>query len=75
MITTQTKHSVTCSMTFGRPDKTGTCPRCNELSAGFGARKGWGYQKKQTELSRIREIHNHDCKKSGCGPVCTFGDW
>ena len=24
---------------------------------------------------KICDIKNHDCEKSHCGPVCTYGDW
>lgn len=36
-----TKHSADCKMSFGRPDKSGCCERCNEILAGAEPRKGW----------------------------------
>ena len=71
------KHSDDCKMVFGRKDPN--CPRCQELLSGAPARDGWqkGYysQKKLDEKQRLEEIKSHDCEKSNCGPVCTFGDW
>lgn len=58
---------------FGR--KTKGCPRCDELLSGADP-VVWtsDIRKKQAEQSR-RWILQHDCTKSRCGPVCTFGDW
>jgi hypothetical protein len=66
---TTTKH--TCGgPVYGR--KTPGCPRCDELIAG-AAPVQWH---KATRFSyTIDEIRSHDCKKSGCLPICTFGDW
>ena len=58
---------------FGR--KVEGCPRCEELKKGAAPIKGWGCQKKEQEARRIKEIREHDCKKSGCGPICTAFDW
>lgn len=66
-----TKHSNDCKMAFGRKDPN--CPRCQELISGAKSRS-WG-NSRQIEQLRILEIRNHDCKRSGCGPVCTFGEW
>ena len=63
----------THQVVFGRRDPN--CPRCSALSAGAPAIKGWGWQRRQDDARRIREIRAHDCKQAGCGPVCTFGDW
>ncbi len=68
-------HNDTCQMAFGRPSKHNNCPRCEELKTGAKPRKGWGNDKRDNERRQIAEIRAHDCKKSGCGPVCTFGDW
>lgn len=57
---------------FGR--REAGCPRCAELAAGAPTRKGWG-TRRQYEAQAIRAIQAHDCKRAGCGPVCTFGDW
>ena len=27
------------------------------------------------EAQRVVEVRRHDCKRSNCGPVCTFGEW
>jgi len=63
-----TKH--TCGgPSFGR--LTSGCPRCEELKAGAKPVQ-W---RKSDEARQIREIREHDCRVSGCGPVCTFGDW
>ncbi len=58
---------------FGR--KTPGCPRCDELLAGAPAVVWSGQRKAQMEAEQIRAIRAHNCKTSGCGPVCTFGDW
>ena len=64
---------------FGRLAPEGTCPRCDELRAGAPRRTLPWYeaakQKKENEKRFYQELKNHDCKKAGCGPVCTFGDW
>lgn len=67
-----TKHKVDCNMAFGRKDPT--CPRCQELTNGAKPRDSW-HQKRQDNNRRVMEIRNHNCRQSGCGPVCTFGDW
>lgn len=69
----KTKHAVNCNKVFGRKDPT--CPRCIELLNGAPPRKGWNYYKLQDEARRIEAINSHDCKKSGCGPICTAFDW
>jgi hypothetical protein len=58
---------------FGR--RVQGCPRCDELKAGAAPVQGWGAKRKEDDAKRLQEIRNHDCKKSKCGPVCTFGDW
>lgn len=50
------------------------CPRCDELRAGAPRREGWGSRARQLEAARSAAIRAHDCARSGCGPVCTFGD-
>jgi hypothetical protein len=66
-----TKH--TCGgPVFGK--KTPGCPRCDELIAGEPPTK-WKRGLANYQAERIAEIRNHDCKKAGCGPICTFGDW
>ena len=66
-----TKH--TCDgPAFGR--LTPGCPRCDELRA--GAKPVLWVSGNLADLFRYRaERKRHDCKKAGCGPVCTFGDW
>jgi hypothetical protein len=72
-----TKHKADCEMSFGRKDPT--CERCRELLAGAGSRDGWQRryfsEKKRTEENRLAAIRTHDCKVSGCGPVCVAFDW
>jgi hypothetical protein len=58
---------------FGR--KVDGCPRCEELKLGAKVTVGWGALRKQQEACFRRDLRAHDCKKSNCGPVCTFGDW
>ena len=68
-MTTQHTHQVI----FGR--KVAGCPRCDELKAGAAPVRGWGYYKKLNEQRTLQAIRAHDCKRSGCGPVCTAFDW
>lgn len=66
-----TKH--THPVVFGR--KVADCPRCQELISG-ALPVQWSSQRRAVlEASRIRAIREHDCAKSGCGPVCTAFDW
>lgn len=60
--------------TFGRLSPK-TCSRCFELQMGAPRCEGWGGSKRADEAQRIREIAAHDCRRSGCLPICTFGDW
>ena len=71
--TTSTKHKVDCKRAFKNYDKS--CARCMELLAGAASRPSWSSNRQQNDAQRIREIREHDCKTSNCGPVCTFGDW
>jgi hypothetical protein len=66
-----TKHNHT--VVFGR--KVDGCPRCEELKNGAEPVKWDGTRRSEIEAEQIRAIRAHDCKKSGCGPVCTFGEW
>ena len=69
-----TKH--TCGgPVFGRLAPAGTCPRCDELRAGSTPVQWVGGRRAQTDALRVVEIRAHDCVKSHCGPVCTFGEW
>lgn len=70
-----TKHTCNNGMNpvFGR--KTVGCPRCDELLAGAPSVQWSGYRKAEQERVRIAEIRAHDCKKSGCGVVCTAFDY
>lgn len=73
-----TKHGPECSMSFGRPSPVGCCARCDELRAGAAPRDGWQkahFERKRREEEHARNAPKHDCKKSGCLPICTFGDW
>lgn len=65
-----TKHSNNCRMAFGRKDPN--CPRCQELLNGA---KPLTWNNQSQDSRRVEAIKAHDCKKAGCGSVCTFGDW
>ena len=66
-----TKHS--CGgPTFGRLAPNGECARCDELRAGAPVRQWAG---RPTKPMRTYDHIPHDCTKSHCGIVCTFGDW
>lgn len=67
-----THHAADCRRVFSRYDDR--CPRCQELAAGASARPGWS-DRKRDDARRVEAIRRHDCQRSGCGPVCTFGDW
>jgi NAD-dependent SIR2 family protein deacetylase len=58
---------------FGR--LVDNCPRCKELKAGAPAVIWYGRNKSEREAEFTRALKAHDCIKSNCGPVCTFGDW
>lgn len=58
---------------FGR--RVAGCPRCAELDAGAPPVEGWGARRQRLERQHREDIRNHNCQRSGCGPVCTFGDW
>ena len=72
-----TKHKADCEMVFGRKDAT--CPRCVELLNGSPTRDGWQKKyfetKKREDETRIAAIRAHDCKRSGCMPVCVAFDY
>lgn len=74
-MTNKVVHNSKCTMAFGRPSKHADCPRCEELKAGAEPRSGWSDAKREFERRSIEAIRAHDCKRAGCGPVCTFGDW
>jgi hypothetical protein len=66
-----TKH--TCNgPAFGK--LTDGCPRCEELKAGAKPIK-WNTHKADEQKRLIEAIRRHDCKASGCGPVCTAFDY
>lgn len=69
MANTQHTHQ----MAFGR--KVDGCPRCEELKLGAPARQWKGYRSQEIQAERIRAIREHDCKRCGCGPVCTAFEW
>ena len=72
-----TRHSPSCTMSFGRPDCSGSCPRCNELRAGAAPRKGWGAAKRSREAATLAAIRAHgfgNCKKCPRG-MCVCFDW
>jgi hypothetical protein len=69
---TTTKH--THAVVFGR--KVDGCPRCVELANGAApVVQAWRGLRSQMEAEQIRAIRSHNCRLSGCGPVCTFGEW
>lgn len=57
-------------MVFGR--RVAGCPRCAELDAGAPPVR-WSSQR-SSDARRVAEIRAHDCRRSNCGVVCTFGD-
>jgi hypothetical protein len=57
---------------FGR--KVDGCPRCEELKAGAEPVR-WAPSRREQDELRAQEIRDHDCVKSGCSIVCTFGQW
>lgn len=68
-MTTQHSHGPN----FGR--RVATCPRCIELTAGAPAIQWRESRAAQEDAQRVREIRAHDCARSRCGVVCTFGDY
>jgi len=68
-----TKH--TCGgPSFGR--LTEGCPRCDELKSGAAPRRqAWRKTAVVDAARHCWEIEHHDCERTGCGPVCTFGGW
>ena len=66
-----TKH--THQLVFGR--KVSGCPRCDELLAGARPIEWSSTRRAREDAQRRAEIRAHDCKKSGCGPVCTAFDY
>lgn len=68
-------HNKHCNMSFGRPSKHDLCPRCQELKNGAEPRKGWSDTRRFKEAQFRLSLEKHDCKKSGCGSVCTYGEW
>lgn len=73
--TTETKivHKSNCARVFSRYDNT--CPRCLELINGAKPRDSWTAAKDRREAAFAKALKAHNCKKSGCMPICTFGDW
>ena len=57
---------------FGK--KTPGCPRCDELLVGAEPVR-WAPSRREQDELRAQEIRDHDCKRSGCSVVCTFGQW
>jgi hypothetical protein len=72
----QTGNTHTCGgPKFGRLAPYGSCARCDELHRGAAPRDGYGSRAKRLEAQRVQAIRSHDCRRSGCGPVCTAFDW
>jgi hypothetical protein len=63
-----TKH--THPMVFGK--REAGCPRCAELASG-AAPITWA--RRDDDRQRSHEVRAHDCERSRCGNVCTFGDY
>lgn len=55
---------------FGR--KTPGCPRCDEL---IGGATPVEWSRRPQAGPSVAEIRAHDCQRSRCSVVCTFGDW
>lgn len=87
---TATKPRHTCNpsrpgqpLPFGRPDPTGEFLGCKERAvereAGIPARTNSMVEALQrgawNDEQRAREIREHDCRVSNCGPVCTAFQW
>lgn len=87
---TATKPRHTCNpnrpgqpLPFGRPDPTGKCAGCLERAAereaGIPARTNSMVESLQRNARNdeklAREIREHDCLTSNCGPVCTAFQW
>lgn len=74
----QLKHSVDCSMAFGKLDPE-HCARCEQRQAekaqGIPARRDYGKAARELDAQRLTEVRRHDCKASGCSIVCTAFDW
>ena len=70
-MTTTTKH--THPVVFGR--RVAGCPRCQELASGAAPIQWSGSRSAIIDAELAQAIRVHDCVRSGCGPVCTFGQW
>ena len=68
-----TKHADNCKMVFGKKDPT--CPRCVELLNGATPRSWGNSLRKENAAQSLKWIKAHNCQKSKCGQVCTFGEW
>lgn len=72
MESTTTKHECGGPV-FGRLVKG--CPRCDELAGGAEPVR-WAKQNAlRMEQVRRDAIDAHNCRASGCGPICTAFDW
>ncbi len=71
--TMSVQHKSDCNRVFKRYDLS--CPRCKELAQGAAPKPGYSDFRKRQEKVQLDAIRNHDCRKSNCGPVCTFGEW
>ncbi|MBA0054021.1 hypothetical protein E0L36_25170 [Streptomyces sp. AJS327] len=66
-----TKH--THRVVFGR--RVADCPRCEELAAGAEPVRWSTRDRHHHGYPTARQLREHSCRTSGCGPVCTYGDW
>lgn len=73
--TTGTKHSDSCTMSFGRKSLPGICARCDELRDGAKPR-AWAISNDKQRCAEIKSHFESEYHRSGkCGVVCTFGEW
>lgn len=68
-----TTHHTCGGPTFGR--RTPGCPRCEELQNGASPIQWAGTRRENRDKASAAALRAHNCTKSRCGPVCTFGDW
>ena len=70
-----TKHTHPAPFWQCRTRPVAGCPRCSELVAGAAPRDGYGDHARRLDAQRTQWIKEHNCERSGCGPVCVAFDW